>query len=40
MMRLELPNRKPRGRLKRRFMDGVKEDMKLGGEKEEDAEDS
>ena len=29
MMRLELPGRWPRGRTKRRFMDVVKEDMKL-----------
>ena len=38
MMRLELPVRKPRGRPKRRFMDGLKEDMKLVGVRGEDAE--
>ena len=31
MLRLELPGRRPKGRLKRRFMDVVKEDMKLVG---------
>ena len=40
MMRLELPDRRPRGRPKRRFMDAVKEDMQLVGVREEDAEDS
>ena len=39
MIRLELPGRKPRGIPKRRFMDVVKEDMKLVGMREEDAED-
>ena len=39
MMRLELPGWRPRGRPKRRFMDVVKEDMKIAGEREEDAED-
>ena len=34
-MRLELPGRRP----KRRFMDVVKEGMKLAGVREEDAED-
>ena len=31
MMRLELPERRSRGRVKRRFIDVVKEDMKLVG---------
>ena len=35
MLRLELPGRRPRGRPRRRFMDVVKEDMKLVGVKEE-----
>ena len=39
MMRLERPGRRSRGRPKRRFMDVVKEDMKLVGVREEDAED-
>ncbi|KAF7646842.1 hypothetical protein LDENG_00181660 [Lucifuga dentata] len=39
MLRLELPGRKRRGRPKRRFMDVVKEDMKLVGVREEEAED-
>ncbi|XP_013866635.1 uncharacterized protein LOC106519479 [Austrofundulus limnaeus] len=39
MLRMELPGRRPRGRPKRRFMDGVKEDMKVVGVREEDAED-
>ncbi|KAF7658937.1 hypothetical protein LDENG_00005840 [Lucifuga dentata] len=39
MLRLELPGRRPRGRPKRRFMDVVKEDMKLVGMREEEAED-
>ena len=34
MMRLELPDRRPRGRPKRRFLDVVKEDMKLVGVKD------
>ncbi|TWW79412.1 hypothetical protein D4764_10G0004420 [Takifugu flavidus] len=34
-----MPGRRPRGRPKRRFMDGVKEDMKVVGVREEDAED-
>ena len=38
VMRLELPGRRSRGRLKRRFVDVVKEDMKLVGVREEDAE--
>ena len=38
-MRLELPDRRSRRRTKRRFMDSVKEDMKLVGVGEEDAED-
>ena len=40
MLRLELPGRRARGRPKRRFMDVVKEDMKLVGVREEVAEDS
>ncbi|KAF7662280.1 hypothetical protein LDENG_00240050 [Lucifuga dentata] len=39
MLRLELPGRRPRGRSERRFMDAVKEDMKLVGLREEEAED-
>ena len=39
MLRLELPGRRSRGRPKRRFMDVVREDMKLAGVREEDAED-
>ena len=39
MMGLELPDRRTRGRLKRRFMDVVKENMKVVGVREEDAED-
>ena len=39
MMRLELPGRRSRGRPKRRFMDAVKEDMKLVGAREVDPED-
>lgn len=31
ILRLELPGRRPRGRPKRRFMDVVKEDIKLNG---------
>ena len=38
-MKLELSSRSPRGRLKERFMDVVKENMKLVGVREEDAED-
>ena len=37
MMKLELPGRRPRGRPKR-FMDVVKEDMKLVGVREENSE--
>ncbi|KAF3694334.1 hypothetical protein EXN66_Car010010 [Channa argus] len=40
MLRLELPVRRSRARPKRRFMDVVREDMKLVGVREEDAEDS
>ena len=39
MLRLELPGRRPRGRPKKRFMDVVKEDMKVVGVRKEDAED-
>ncbi|KAK2880212.1 hypothetical protein Q8A73_022910 [Channa argus] len=39
MLRLELPGRRSRGRPKRRFMDVVREDMKLFGVSVEDAED-
>ena len=38
MLRLEPPGRRPRS-LKERFMDVVKEDMKLVGVREEDTED-
>ena len=38
MMRLELPDRRPRGRQKGKFMDVVKEGIKLVGVREEDAE--
>ena len=37
MMRLELPGRRP-GSLKRRRMDAVKEDIKLVGQRKEDAD--
>ena len=36
---MELAGRRSRGRTKRRFMDVVKEDMRLAGVREEDAED-
>ena len=39
MLRLELPGGRPRGRPERRFMDVVKEDMKVVSVKEETAED-
>ena len=39
MMRLELPGRSSIGRPKRRFMDGVKENLKLDSVREDDAED-
>ena len=39
MLSFELPGRRPRGRPKRRFMDVVKEDMKVVGVREEDAKD-
>ena len=39
MLRMELPGRRSRGRPKRTFMDVVKEDMKLAGVREEEAED-
>lgn len=35
----KLPDRRPGGRPKRRLIDGVKEDMKVTGVREEDAED-
>ena len=38
MMRLELPGWRPGGRLKRRLMDGVKDDVKLAGVREGDTE--
>ena len=31
MLRMELPGRRKRGRPKRRFMDAVKEDMRVAG---------
>ena len=36
---MELPGRRPRGRPTRRFLDVVKEDVKLLGVREEDADD-
>ena len=39
MMRLELTDRRPRGRPERRFMNVLKENMKLVGVGEEDVED-
>ena len=39
MLRMELPGRRPRGRPKRRFMDVVKEDMRVVGVREDEAED-
>lgn len=36
MLRMELPGRRPRGRATRRFMDAVKDDMKLVGVNAED----
>ncbi|KAK3548214.1 hypothetical protein QTP70_005159 [Hemibagrus guttatus] len=39
MLDMELPGRRPRGRPKRRYMDGINEDMKLVGASVEDAED-
>ncbi|KAK3548709.1 hypothetical protein QTP70_017261, partial [Hemibagrus guttatus] len=39
MLDMELPGRRQRGRPKRRYMDGINEDMKLVGANVEDAED-
>ncbi|KAK3509068.1 hypothetical protein QTP70_020206 [Hemibagrus guttatus] len=39
MLDIELPGRRQRGRPKRRYMDGINEDMKLVGASVEDAED-
>ena len=39
MLRMGLPGRRKRGRPKRRFLDAVKEDMKVVGLTEEDARD-
>ncbi|KAK3536218.1 hypothetical protein QTP86_000195 [Hemibagrus guttatus] len=39
MLDMELPDRRPRGRPKRRYMDVINEDMKLVGASVEDAED-
>ena len=39
MMEMELPGKRKRGRLKRRFLDVVKEDMEEVGVKETDIED-
>ncbi|KAK3526709.1 hypothetical protein QTP70_032071 [Hemibagrus guttatus] len=39
MLDMELPGRRQRGRPKRRYMDGINEDMKLVGVSVEDAED-
>lgn len=38
MQRFGLPGKKPRGRPKRKFMDVIKEDMRVDGVNEEDAE--
>ena len=38
MMRLEPPDKRPRGSPKKRFMDVLKEDTKLVGVKEDNAE--
>ena len=38
VMKLELPGKRKRGRPKRRFLDGVKEDMREVGAKETDVE--
>lgn len=38
MPSLERPGRRPSGRTKRSFMDGVNEDMKVAAVKEEDAQ--
>lgn len=38
MLRMELPGRRSRGRPKSRFMDGVKEDVKVVGVREDDVE--
>ena len=40
MLSFELPGRRPRGRPKRRFMDVMREDMKVVSAREEDAKDS
>lgn len=39
MLRLEQPGRRPGGGPKKRFMDGVEEDTRFVGMREEDAED-
>ena len=39
MLRMELPDKRKRGRPKRRFMDGIREDMKAIGAKDNDTED-
>lgn len=39
MLKMELPGRRHRGRPKRRYMDAIKEDMKLVGGSEKDIED-
>ena len=36
MLEMELPGRRSRGRLKRRYMDAVKEDMQVVGVRVED----
>ena len=39
MLEMDLPGRRRRGRPKRRFMDAVKEDMKMMGGVEEEVQD-
>ena len=39
MLRMELPRKRKRGRPRRRFMDGMREDMARAEVTEEDAED-
>ena len=39
MLKMELPGIRQRGKLKRRFMDGVSGDMRMVDEREEDTED-
>ena len=39
MITISVPNKKKRGRPKRKFMDAIKEDMEVAGVNEEDAMD-